>query len=641
MRTSPDTPLNQQPADGDRVISAAIEERRAIGYADPETAQNAAKADVRDFVLIKDPVWQTDAAVHIAASVQEDKHYKAGFERAVASYPDVPQKIASLDAQSTVKINAKEDRKASELQSMLREKVALAKSWSPEQAARQAAEDVAAYRAETNPAARHYLQGDMQLNAEANPGYKLALDKAAREVIIGETPREPSVAAGSGKDSPIASTEHAGRPTKSHDDRAIGPGLSEFLAQFNPDRAPAGDIKVGNGKTVDATPQVGPGAPSDAAMPDHNVIHIVAGAVTYKAEFLKDEVNTIAAARPAQESAPAIGEPIDALRAKVLDTHQSSPLFTEQGGQPGVQERFDAERDAITRMQPSELKHVGEAQTKGPDQAERVIGETMKQMQAEVEIRPKQTPPKPLEDRYNIVKSGIFTTNYEVREHPGKVAFSERFLTLKAATNDATAITAMVERASEKGWGTVTLNGTHDFQRQAWIAATAHGITALGYTATPGDREAAAREAQAVAATRQGGAIVRAEPQREGGSIERHGLVQVNPAKGTEIKAGQPTAAPDIGPAPTAASAARPGEPAQALTDKQLSTLIEKAIRDAGVPPGIQDKVRTTIQAEAVQRTARGERFSNVHIFDAAAKRPLAPEINFAAPTRGQPELTR
>lgn len=639
MRTSPDTPLNQQPADGDRVKAAAIEERRVSGYADPETAQNAAQADVKDFVRIKDPAWQTDAAVYIAASVQEDKHYKAGFERAVASHPGVPQKIASLDAQSTVKVNAKEDRKASELESMLREKVVQAKSWSPEQAAQQAVKDVAAFRAETSPAVRHYLQGDMQLNADANPSYKSALDQAARDVIVGRTPHASSIAAGVDKSLPVPSTEDLKRPQKSQDHRAIGTGLPEFLAQFSSDRATVVNSKAANAKTASLAPPESPLAPHAAVKPDHDVIHIAAGNVTYKAEFLKDEVNTIAATRPEHEGAPALGEPIDDVRAKVLDTHQSSTLYTGQGGQPGVQERFDAERDAITRMQPNELKQVGEAQAKGPEQAERVIGETMKQMQAEVEIRPKQVPPKPLEDRYNVVKSGMFTKNYELREQPGKVAFSERFLTLRTATNDASAITAMVERASEKGWGTVTLNGTHDFQRQAWIAATAHGLTAVGYTPTPGDREAAAREAQAIAVTRQGGAMVRAEPQRDGGTIERHRLVQADPAKSAEVKTPQPAAAPASAPTPVVAT--KPSDPSHALTDRQLSTLIEKAIRDAGVPPGMQDKVRTTIQAEATKRTERGETFTKVHIFDAAAKRPLAPEINFAAPTRSQPELTR
>lgn len=639
MRTSTDTPLNQQPADSDRVKAAAIEGRRVGGYADPETAHKAALADVQDFVRIKDPAWQTDAAVQIAASVQEDKHYKAGLERAVASHPGVPQKIASLDVKNTAKVNAKEDRKAAELQSMLREKVVQAKSWSPEQATQHAVEDLAAYRIETSPAMRHYLQGDMRLNADVNPSYKSALDHAARDVIVGTTTHESTIGAGTNMGLRVTPTGDPKHPTKSQDDRVIGTSLSEFLAHFDPDRAAVPSDKAAAGKVATLAAPDGPLASRTGVTADHDVIHIAAGSVTYRAEFLKDEVNTIAATRPEHERAPGLGEPIDDVRAKVLDTHQSSALFAEQGAQPGVQERFDAERDAITRMQPSELKQVEQAQTKGPEQAERVIGETMKQMQAEVEIRPKQVPPKPLEDRYNIVKSGMFTKNYEVREQPGKVAFSERFLTLKTATNDASAITAMVERASEKGWGTVTLSGTLDFQRQAWIAATAHGITAVGYTPTPGDREAAAREAETVAANRQGGSISREAAPREGGTIERHGLVQANPVKGPDTDTPQAAAAP--GSAPTPAAVAKPNEPSQTITDRQLSTLIEKAIRDAGVPPGMQDKVRTTIQAEATKRTERGETFTKVHIFDAAAKRPLAPEINFAAPTRSQPELTR
>ena len=67
-------------------------------------------------------------------------------------------------------------------------------------------------------------------------------------------------------------------------------------------------------------------------------------------------------------------------------------------------------------------------------------------------------------------------------------------MSISTASESPAAIKAMVDRAAERGWETMRLNGSPEFIRQGWIAAAAQGLKAVGHTPTIGDREAAAKE---------------------------------------------------------------------------------------------------------------------------------------------------
>jgi len=201
-----------------------------------------------------------------------------------------------------------------------------------------------------------------------------------------------------------------------------------------------------------------------------------------------------------------------------------------------------------------------------------------------------RSPVPPLEDRFNILRIGLVEKAYHFRDQAGKVAFTDKFMSISTGTESPAAIKAMVDRAAERGWETVRLNGSSEFVRQGWIAATAQGLKAVGHTPSVGDRETAAKERtrlqvnqDAPAAQRPGEAVMRVQSAH------------------TERVTGDRSAA--------------------ALGDqRQLAAAIEKALVDGKVSPELRGQVRAMMAAEGAKRVAQGERFK-VPVYDSRAPR--------------------
>ena len=76
---------------------------------------------------------------------------------------------------------------------------------------------------------------------------------------------------------------------------------------------------------------------------------------------------------------------------------------------------------------------------------------------------------------------------YQFRDEPGKVAFTERWLSMETALNSAAVVKAMVDRAQHRGCTAMRLADSEDFKRQAWITAETRGIKAFGHEPTQND----------------------------------------------------------------------------------------------------------------------------------------------------------
>ena len=220
-------------------------------------------------------------------------------------------------------------------------------------------------------------------------------------------------------------------------------------------------------------------------------------------------------------------------------------------------------------------------------------------MRAEGETSAKRRAIPPLEDRFNVVKSGLVAKEYHFRDQAGKVAFTEKMFSLNTTSESPAAIKAMVDRAAERGWETVSLKGSPEFVRQGWIAANAHGLKAVGHTPTPGDREAVAKERARLEVGRAAEGI-----QRQGETIAR---VQAERFEQTETGKGDRSA--------SGLSAHR-----------QLAAAIEKALLDGKVSPEIRGQLRDMMAAEGARRMARGDRIK-VPVYDARAPRARAKTI--------------
>jgi len=89
-------------------------------------------------------------------------------------------------------------------------------------------------------------------------------------------------------------------------------------------------------------------------------------------------------------------------------------------------------------------------------------------------------------------------------------------MSIGTGSESPAAIKAMVDRAAERGWETVKLNGSPESVRQGWIAATAQGLKAVGHPPTTGDREAATKKRTRLQVNQDA-----PSPQRPGEAIAR------------------------------------------------------------------------------------------------------------------------
>ena len=216
----------------------------------------------------------------------------------------------------------------------------------------------------------------------------------------------------------------------------------------------------------------------------------------------------------------------------------------------------------------------------------------------------------PLEDRFNVKRVGLVEKEYHFRDQAGKVAFTDKFMSISTGSESPAAIKGMVDRAAERGWQTVRLNGSSEFIRQGWIAATAQGLKAVGHSPTIADREAASKERARLQVSQDAPA-----PQRQGEAIQRVQSDHVERVSGDR-------------------------KAAELVGQRQLAAAIEKALVDGRVSPELRGQVRAMMAAEGAKRVARGERFK-VPVYDARAPRARTKTVQAGPQRHGDRERSR
>ncbi len=287
---------------------------------------------------------------------------------------------------------------------------------------------------------------------------------------------------------------------------------------------------------------------------------------------------------------------------------------TAEWAMPGVVRATSFSARAVAGEPPEQVRASGampEAKqgSTAPPSAERVDAD-INAMRPEGDTAEKRRAIPPLEDRFNVKRIGLVEKEYHFRDQAGKVAFTDKFISISTGSESPAAIKAMVDRADERGWETVRLNGSPEFVRQGWIAATAQGLKAVGHTVTAGDREAAAKERTRLQVGHDGLA-----PQRPGEAV---GRVQSDYA---ERASGHRKAA-ELG------------------GQRQLAAAIEKALVEGKVSPELRGQVRAMMAAEGAKRVARGERFK-VPVYDARAPRARAKTVQAGPQRHGDRERSR
>ncbi len=287
---------------------------------------------------------------------------------------------------------------------------------------------------------------------------------------------------------------------------------------------------------------------------------------------------------------------------------------TAEWAMPGVGRTTSFSARAVSGELPEQVRASGAMSdakqgSTVPPSAERVDAD-INAMRPEGDTAEKRRAIPPLEDRFNVKRIGLVEKEYHFRDQAGKVAFTDKFMSISTGSESPAAIKAMVDRAAERGWETVRLNGSPEFVRQGWIAATAQGLKAVGHTVTAGDREAAAKERTRLQVGHDGLA-----PQRPGEAV---GRVQSDYA---ERASGHRKAA-ELG------------------GQRQLAAAIEKALVEGKVSPELRGQVRAMMAAEGAKRVARGERFK-VPVYDARAPRARAKTVQAGPQRHGDRERSR
>ena len=260
-------------------------------------------------------------------------------------------------------------------------------------------------------------------------------------------------------------------------------------------------------------------ASTDKSVPEQQMSTVVANSIEH------------VSARELQTESPDTAE----LRKRLLAEHSTTGPETPSSSPSQSPSRPDAgsasatstdaarekearDRETIERMTRPELDQYAAAQKVSEERVDQVLRAAQRRIEGETD-RPGVRAYPPLEERFNI-KRHLLRRDFEFRDQPGKVAFVERWLSMKSATHSAAVVKAMVDRAEERGWTAVRIKGSAEFERQVWISATARGIKAIGYEPTEGDRLAMAQERERLNAERgqahaQNGGTISRQTTRE------------------------------------------------------------------------------------------------------------------------------
>jgi hypothetical protein len=92
-------------------------------------------------------------------------------------------------------------------------------------------------------------------------------------------------------------------------------------------------------------------------------------------------------------------------------------------------------------------------------------------------------------EKQGLFDKGAAQFTFRSGEEQGRVAFVDAGKTLSTERDDKSTIRAMLEVAAAKNWKEITVSGTDDFRRNAWLEASLNGIKVRGYEPREADKQ--------------------------------------------------------------------------------------------------------------------------------------------------------
>lgn len=301
-------------------------------------------------------------------------------------------------------------------------------------------------------------------------------------------------------------------------------------------------------------------------------------------------------------------------------------------------EQAQLKRELIDRLTPEELKRYAGADKGDPTASERVLREAAAREAAALATAPKREAVPPLDERFNVSRRLLLTTQYEFRDRPGAIAFTERWNTLRTAQPAPAAAIAMIDRAGERGWAAVRLSGSAEFMRQAWIAAEARGIKAVGYEPTKADIDAARQERERLAreatardsSAREADAKTAPHPSVERQEQDRHAANSAERAR-------------ELGPGTRGDASREPGRARQVEHGSGSAAFmraLEQVMERYNVPQSLRPEIRTVAERQFAALRADNKTV-RVRVVDRAAARRTPVQLPHYEVKRASQERTR
>ena len=163
----------------DAIEARAVLRKTAGQGVDAVTDKQLVAADLQAFKRIEHLALQESAAAAIADNAQAYPSYKQALDTGIAAYPNAAVQIAALDAANTEKVNARDEAKWIEAQTILLAREARAKKWTQDNAQKQAQTDSKAFQEALDKSERNALLDEIAFNAKANLAYKASLEANA------------------------------------------------------------------------------------------------------------------------------------------------------------------------------------------------------------------------------------------------------------------------------------------------------------------------------------------------------------------------------------------------------------------------------------------------------------------------------
>jgi len=217
--------------------------------------------------------------------------------------------------------------------------------------------------------------------------------------------------------------------------------------------------------------------------------------------------------------------------------------------------------------------------------------------------RPYLTEPESIAREYTVVEAITGERRYYEdwqAKHLVMIATDRKIVSMR---DDLRTIRAMLELAEARGWHSVEIKGSPEFQREAWVEATARGLQGRGYTPSDGDVQEADRRSQAHreanktrAAERVEAGIDRAEAREDRAVARRKPPGESKQAVRVEAKVHEKAAAGHE----KKAHEKQPGEPPLPTMREKKAAIVDarKSLSDEGqlVLAGLQSRISREVQ---------------------------------------------